>query len=76
MSDVGSSHVHAQLSVELGLVDGGQLVPRHHAVGIVHVDDGSHHHGWVRGVLAKVRLPDVLHQRERQTQKHLSINLL
>lgn len=70
VSNVGSGHVHAQLSVELGLVDGGQLVPRHHPIGIVHADDGPHHHGRVGGVLAEVGLPDVLQHRRRRTHTH------
>ena len=44
---VVSGHVDAQLRVEMGLVDGGQVTPGHHAVGVVHVDEGPHHHGLV-----------------------------
>lgn len=65
MGDFGSCHVQAQLGTELGLVDGGQLVPGHHTIGVVHADDGSHDHGGVRGVLAEVAL-HVLNQRRKR----------
>ena len=57
---VGAGHVDAELRVEMGLVDGGQVAAGHHAVGVVHVDEGPHHHGLVGGVLAEVAGSQVL----------------
>ena len=45
---------------QLGLVDGGQVTAGHHAVGVVHVDEGPHHHGLVGGILAEVAGSQVL----------------
>lgn len=67
----GSAHVQAQLAVDLGLVDGGQLVPRQHPIGAVHADDGLHHHGGVSWVLARVTRSQVL-QEESSTRQSIT----